>query len=81
MRTFLVSYGEGERGFTDGADACDGVEARAQPFDDPGGEALFPQNLASRGLLAASQKDRHRTNPSAGPPVQTKAPAGAYGLW
>jgi hypothetical protein len=29
LRTFLVSYGEGKRSFTDGADACDGVEACA----------------------------------------------------
>jgi len=27
LQTFLVRCGEGERRFTDGADACDGVDA------------------------------------------------------
>ena len=36
LQTFLVGYGEGTRGFTDGTDARGGVGACDRPFDDPG---------------------------------------------
>jgi hypothetical protein len=51
-QTFLVCGGEGQRRFTDGADACDGVDACEWLFDDPGGEA--PSALSTYRGLAAS---------------------------
>ena len=83
----LLRYGEGERTFTDFAEACDdadgrvGADARERPSDEPAGCVAPCSSLSTSRRLAPSWEDRHRTSPSADAPTPTKAPAGACRLW
>src|SRR5918993_139772 len=69
----LLRYGEDERGFTDGAEACDDANARERPSDEPAGCGGAPFSPSTSRLLAPSWEDHHRTSPSAGAPTPTRA--------
>src|ERR671913_315584 len=72
----LLRYGEDERGFTDGAEACDDANARERPSDEPagcGGARLSPSSWPS----GAAKRDSPRSLCARSLPCRLPFPRGS----